>query len=139
VEHAFRCLKGIDLKVRPIHHRLEDRVRAHIFLCMLAYYLEWHMRKVWAPILFEDEERRDNRLQRDPVAPARPSASVRRKKTLRETPDGLPVHSFQTLLRHLATRCRNTCAMKSDQGETTLSQITEASPLQARALKLLTM
>jgi hypothetical protein len=139
VEHAFRCLKGIDLKVRPIHHRLEDRVRAHIFLCMLAYYLEWHMRKVWAPILFEDEERRDNRLQRDPVAPARPSASVRRKKTLRETPDGLPVHSLQTLLRHLATRCRNTCAMKSDQGETTLSQITEASPLQARALKLLTM
>src|SRR6266498_2791368 len=139
VEHAFRCLKGIDLKVRPIHHRLEDRVRAHIFLCMLAYYLEWHMRKAWAPILFEDEERRDNRLQRDPVAPARPSASVRRKKALRVTPDGLPVHSFQTLLRHLAMRCRNTCAMKSDQGETTLSQITEASPLQARALKLLTM
>src|SRR6266540_3833353 len=139
VEHAFRCLKGIDLKVRPIHHRLEDRVRAHIFLCMLAYYLEWHMRKAWAPILFEDEERRDNRLQRDPVAPARPSASVRRKKALRVTPDGLPVHSFQTLLRHLATRCLNTCAMKSDQGETTLSQITEASPLQARALKLLTM
>ncbi len=74
-----------------------------------------------------------------PVAPARPSASVRRKKALRKTPDGLPVHSFQTLLRHLATRCRNTCAMKSEQGETTFAQITEASPLHARALKLLTM
>ncbi|MCI0407378.1 MAG: IS1634 family transposase [Acidobacteria bacterium] len=137
VERAFRCLKGIDLKVRPIYHRVPDRVRAHIFLCTLAYYLEWHMRKAWAPILFEDEHRRHNRHQRDPVAPAQPSTAVRRKKALRKTPDGLPVHSFHTLLRHLATRCRNTCTMKSDKAETTLHQVTQASPLQARALELL--
>jgi hypothetical protein len=137
VERAFRCLKGIDLKVRPIYHRVPDRVRAHIFLCTLAYYLEWHMRKAWAPILFEDERRRHNRHQRDPVAPAPPSTSVRRKKALRKTPDGLPVHSFHTLLRHLATRCRNICTMRSDRTETTLRQLTQASPLQARALELL--
>jgi len=137
VERAFRCLKGIDLKVRPIYHRAPDRVRAHIFLCTLAYYVEWHMRKAWAPILFEDEHRKHNRHQRDPVAPAQPSTSVRRKKALRKTPDGLPVHSFHTLLRHLATRCRNTCTMESDKAETTLRQVTQASPLQARALELL--
>jgi len=137
VERAFRCLKGIDLKVRPIYHRAADRVRAHIFLCTLAYYLEWHMRNAWAPILFEDEHRRHNRHQRDPVAPAQPSTSVRRKKALRKTPNGLPVHSFHTLLRHLAMRCRNTCTMKSDKAETTLRQVTQASPLQARALELL--
>jgi hypothetical protein len=137
VERAFRCLKGIDLKVRPIYHRAPDRVRAHIFLCTLAYYVEWHMRKAWAPILFEDEHRRHNRHQRDPVAPAQPSTSVRRKKALRKTPDGLPVHSFHTLLRHLAKRCRNTCTVKSDKAETTLLQVTQASPLQARALELL--
>lgn len=137
VERAFRCLKGIDLKVRPIYHRVPDRVRAHIFLCTLAYYLEWHMRKAWASILFEDEERGASRQQRDPVAPARPSASVRRKKALRKTPDGLPVHSFQTLLRNLATRCRNTCAMKSERAVNSFRQITNASPLQARALELL--
>ncbi|HUK74338.1 MAG TPA: IS1634 family transposase [Nitrososphaerales archaeon] len=135
VERAFRCLKGIDLKVRPIHHRIDDRVRAHIFLCMLAYYLEWHMRKAWAPLLFEDEERRDRRHHRDPVAPAKPSASVKRKKLLRQTPDGLPVHSFQTLLENLATRCRNTCTLKDNSA--TFRQITDPSPLHSRALQLL--
>jgi hypothetical protein len=136
VERAFRCLKGIDLKIRPIHHRIDDRVRAHIFLCTLAYYLEWHMRKAWAPLLFQDEERRDKRHQRDPVAPARPSASVKRKKTLRQTPDGFPVQSFQTLLKNLATRCRNTCTLK-EKGAT-FRQLTEPSPLQTRAFQLLT-
>jgi hypothetical protein len=136
VERAFRCLKGIDLKIRPIHHRIDDRVRAHIFLCTLAYYLEWHMRKAWAPLLFQDEERRDKRHQQDPVAPARPSASVKRKKTLRQTPDGFPVQSFQTLLKNLATRCRNTCTLK-EKGAT-FRQLTEPSPLQTRAFQLLT-
>ena len=136
VERAFRCLKGMDLKIRPIHHRIDDRIRAHIFLCMLAYYLEWHMRNAWAPLLFQDEERRESRHHRDPVAPARPSASVKSKKVLRQTPDGLPVHSFQTLLKNLATRCRNTCTLK--QKGATFRQLTEPSPLHTRALQLLT-
>jgi transposase len=76
VERAFRCLKGIDLLVRPIRHRTEERVPAHIFLCLLAYYVEWHLRRAWAPLLFEDEERREERLRRDPILPAEPSASA---------------------------------------------------------------
>src|SRR6202007_578881 len=76
VERAFRTLKGVDLLIRPIRHRTEDRVPAHIFLCMLAYYLEWHLRRAWAPLLFEDEERREERKHRDPVLPAKPSSSA---------------------------------------------------------------
>lgn len=138
VEHAFRCLKGIDLRVRPIFHRTEDHVRAHIFLCLLAYYVEWHMRKAWAALLFEDEELDSDRKTRDPVAPAQPSASVKAKKALRTTPEGLPVHSFRTLLEDLASRCRNTCAAKSEdlQGAT-FQQLTDPTPLQAKALELL--
>ena len=135
VERAFRCLKGIDLKIRPIHHRVDDRVRAHIFLCTLAYYLEWHMRKAWAPLLFQDEERRENRHRRDPVAKAQPSASAKKKKASRQTTDGLPVQSFKTLLENLATRCRNTCFFKDKDAN--LRQLTVPSPLQARALQLL--
>jgi transposase len=106
VERAFRCLKGVDLLVRPIHHRTEDHVRAHVFLCMLAYYVEWHMRQALSPLLFHDEELEVDRARRDPVAPAQSSASVRRKKHTRVGDDGLPLHSFQTLLAELATRCR---------------------------------
>jgi len=109
VEQAFRCLKGIDLLVRPIHHRTADRVRAHILLCLLAYYVEWHLRQVWEPLLFEDEELTVDRCHRDPVAPAQASESARRKKKTHTTPDGLPVQSFRTLMAHLGTRCRNTC------------------------------
>jgi len=112
VEQAFRCLKGMDILVRPIRHRTDDHVRAHIFLCFLSYYVHWHMRKAWAPLLFEDEELDANRWRRDPVAPAKPSRSVRRKKTTRLTADGFPVHSFDTLLADLATRCRNLCRTK---------------------------
>src|SRR5205814_4983958 len=75
VEQAFRCLKGLDLRVRPIHHRLEQRVRAHLFLCLLAYYVEWHMRKALKPLLYEDEDLEEARPQRDPVQPAEPSPS----------------------------------------------------------------
>ena len=137
VERAFRSLKGLDLRIRPIHHRTEDHVRAHIFLCMLAFYVEWHMRQALAPLLFEDEELAQNRTRRDPVAPAQASDSAKTKKADRVTPDGFPVHSFDTLLRELATRCRNTCRIPSDPSGTTFQQLTEATPLQARAFQLL--
>ena len=94
VERAFRCLKGIDLLVRPIRHRTEDRVPAHIFLCVLAYYVEWHLRQAWAPLLFEDEKRREERKSRDPILPAKPSDSAERKKHSHRTVEGLPVYSF---------------------------------------------
>jgi transposase len=137
VEVLFRSLKGIDRLVRPIRHRDERRVRAHIFLCLLAYYVRWHMQKAWAPLLYEDEQLPANRLQRDPVQPARPSTSARRKKALRKTDDGLPLHSFDTLLAALQTRCRNRCRAKSLPQSPTFSQITAPNPLQQRALELL--
>ena len=105
-------------------------------LCMLAYYVEWHMRQALAPLLFHDEELDVDRPRRDPVAPAKPSESVRRKKHTRVGDDGLPVHSFQTLLAEFATRCRNTAHLKAD-GARTLQLVTELSPLQARAFQLL--
>jgi len=120
VERAFRCLKGIDLLVRTIRHRTEDRVPAHIFLCVLAYYVEWHLRRAWAPLLFEDEERREERKHRDPVLPAKPSSSAQRKKLSHETADGLPLHSFETLMQDLASRARVTYALKPQKtGEKT--------------------
>ena len=137
VERAFRSLKGIDLRIRPIHHRTEDHVRAHIFLCMLAYYVEWHMRRALAPLLFDDEELRQDRARRDPASPAEISTSAQVKKISRLTADGLPVQSFPTLLRSLATRCRNTCRIPSEPSGTTFQQLTEATPLQARAFQLL--
>jgi transposase len=137
VEQAFRCLKGIDLLVRPIHHRAADRVRAHILLCLLAYYVEWHLRQAWEPLLFEDEELTVDRRRRDPVAPACASASVRLKKKTHATSGGLPVQSFRTLLAHLGTRCRNTCIVSADPNQTTFRQVTEADALQAEALRLI--
>ncbi len=137
VERAFRCLKGIDLRIRPIHHRSADHVRAHILLCMLAYYVEWHMRRAMAPLLFEDEELAHNRRRRDPVAPPEPSASAQRKKTARVTPDGFPVHSFDTLLEILGTRCRNLCRIRQASGDATFRQLTAPTALQARAFELL--
>jgi transposase len=139
VEQAFRCLKGIDLLVRPIHHRTAERVRAHILLCLLAYYVEWHLRQAWEPLLFEDEELAVDRPRRDPVAPAHASASARLKKKTHVTSGGLPVQSFRTLLAHLGTRCRNTCVMTADPHQTTFCQVTEADALQAEALRLLTV
>jgi transposase len=136
VEQAFRCIKGIDLLVRPIYHRAANRVRAHILLCQLAYYVQWHLRHVWEPLLFEDEELAEDRKVRDPVAPARASNSVRLKKKTHVTPDGLPVHSFRSLLAHLGTRCRNTCVVVGDSTETTFRQVTEADALQTQALRL---
>ena len=140
VERAFRCLKGVDLLVRPIRHRTEERVPAHIFLCVLAYYVEWHLRRAWAPLLFEDEERREERQRRDPILPAQPSASAQHKKRSRETADGLPVHSFESLLEELATRGRVTYALKSATSEQksnlTFQQVPKPNPVQARAYEL---
>ena len=109
VERAFRSVKTVDLEVRPVHHRLAARVRAHVFLCMLAYYLVWHMRKALAPLLFDDHDK-DNawKGRSSPVAPAKVSAAAKAKAASRKTADGLPVHSFRTLLQDLATLTRNT-------------------------------
>jgi transposase len=139
VEQEFRCLKGIDLLVRPIHHRTADRVRAHILLCLLAYYVEWHLRRAWEPLLFEDEELAVDRRRRDPVAPARASESARQKKKTHATPGGLPVQSFRTLMAHLGTRCRNTCIVSADLNQTPFRRVTEADALQAEALRLIKM
>jgi len=137
VECAFRSLKGIDLLVRPIWHHTEDHVRAHVFLCMLAYYVEWHLRKALAPLLFDDEELDENRKRRDPVKPAQSSESAKKKKTLRLTSEGLVVQSLDTLLMELGTRCRNRCRIKSDPKGPTFHQLTEKSQLQERAFQLL--
>ena len=137
VERAFRCLKGIDLLVRPIRHRTEERVPAHIFLCLLAYYVEWHLRRAWAPLLFEDEERREERKRHDPILPAEPSASAKAKKYSQQTADGLPVHSFRTLLAELASRARVTYEIKSGDVTLICQQVPTPSPLQARAYELI--
>jgi transposase len=137
VEQAFRCLKGIDLLVRPIHHRLDPRVRAHVLICVLAYYVEWHLRRAWRPLLFEDEELDHDRAVRDPVAPAKPSDSARRKKTTHRTAGGLPVHSFRTLLAHLGTRSRGTYQVVSDPSGATFARVSELDAVQEEALRLL--
>ena len=139
VERAFRCVKGIDLLVRPIRHRTEERVPAHIFLCLLAYYVEWHLRCAWAPLLFEDEQRREQRQRRDPVLAAAPSASAQAKKQSHETREGLPVHSFATLLADLASRARVTYEFKSGELKLTCKQVPEPTPLQDRAYELIRM
>jgi transposase len=137
VERVFRSLKGIDLLVRPIRHRSEDRVPAHIFLCLLAYYVEWHMRRAWAPLLFEDEELPEQRKRRDPIAPPTPSESAKQKKARHQTADGFPVHSFRTLMAELASRARVTYGLQSDPSSPTFNQVPEPTPLQARAYQLL--
>ena len=139
VEQLFRCLKGVDLLVRPIHHRLEPRVRAHVLICVLAYYVEWHLRRAWRSLLFEDEELDRDRQERDPVAAARPSASVRRKKSTHQTATGLPVHSFRTLLAHLGGRKRETYQVASGPSGATIDRLSELDPVQAEALRLLEM
>ncbi len=121
----------------PTQLQMDDCVRAHVFIYMLSYYVEWHMRKALAPLLFDDEELDEQRKKRDPVAPARQSASAKRKKTSRRTPTGFPVHSFETLMEELGTICRNRCRIKSDPSCPTFRQLTEPTPLQVRALQLL--
>jgi len=137
VERLLRTLKGIDIRVRPMHHHQAKRVRAHIWLCGLAYYVEWHMRQALAPLFFDDEALADNRRTRDPVAAAQPSAAAQQKKTRRLTAEGVPIHSFDTLLAALGTRCRNRCRITSDASSPAFYQLTEPTPLQQQALHLL--
>jgi len=137
VERAFRCWKGMDIRVRPIYLRTEEHVRAHIFLCLLAYYVEWHMRAALAPLLFAEEDLAQYRQQRDPVTTAEPSATVQTKKQRKQTEEGFPVQSFPTLLQALATRCRNTCQVQATKETPTFEQVTQATPLQAKAFELL--
>ena len=108
VERMFRSLKTVDLKVRPIHHRKPDRVRAHIFLCMLAYYVEWHMHEAWRELMFADTDQAA-KATRDPVAPAKRSKAAQAKAASHTLDDGTPAHSFSTLLADLAGIVRNTC------------------------------
>ncbi len=137
VERAFRSFKGVDLKVRPVHHRLADRVRAHVFLCMLACCVEWHMRRAPAPLLFDDHDPAAAEAARaSPVAPARVSRAARAEKAGKRTPEGLPVHSFWTLLRDLATLTRNR-VRPPVHGAMTADILARPTPLQAEAFRLL--
>ena len=131
VERAFRSLKTVDLKIRPIHHWLEPRVRAHIFLYMLAYYVEWHMREAWRELLFADEDLEAKR-QRDPLAPAQRSEQALQKIPRRTLDNGIPVHSFQTLLQQLSTIVRNTCRTRdSKSASLTFQMLTTPIPRSA--------
>ena len=136
-ERAFRSCKSVDLKVRPIYHRLEDRVRAHVFLCMLAYYVEWHLRQQLAPILFDDEDPETGRQLRDSVvAPSQRSPGALHKAHHKRTEAGEPVHSFQTLLSDLATISKNRIQPQLP-GSPAFDKITRPTSLQQRALDLL--
>jgi transposase len=137
VERAFRCIKTVDLHVRPVYHWLADRVRAHVFLCMLAYYLEWHMRQCLAPMLFDDTDKEAAEAQRrSVVAQAQRSKAAVKKQTTGLTADGLPVHSFPTLLADLATLARNTI-LTAITPDYPLTVLTRPTPIQQKAFDLL--
>jgi hypothetical protein len=135
VERAFRCIKATDIDIRPIYHYVSPRVRAHVFLCMLAYYLEWHMRQALAPMLFDDHDRAAGEaLRTSPVAKAEPSPAAKRKAKKKCTDNGLPVHSFRTLLADLATLTRNIVRCGKAPEMALLARPTE---IQQRAFDLL--
>ncbi|MGH7910287.1 MAG: IS1634 family transposase [Candidatus Dormibacteraceae bacterium] len=134
VERAFRTWKGLDLQVRPIYHWSADRVRAHVLLCLLAYYVRWHLERAWAPLLFRDEARPE---PADPVAPAQRSAAAQRKASTQQLDDGTPVHSFRTLLADLTTIARNRVVPRGLPAAAAFDCVTTPTPLQARALALL--
>jgi transposase len=137
VERAFRCIKTVDLNVRPVYHWLEGRVRAHVFLCMLAYYLEWHMRQCLAPMLFDDTDKDEaEALRSSVVAQAQRSKAAVKKQTTGVTPDGLPVHSFRTLLADLATLACNTIVTAINPLYP-LAVVTRPTPVQQKAFDLL--
>ena len=137
VERAFRSLKTVDLKVRPIHHRTADRVRSHIFLCMLAYYVEWHMREAWRELMFADTQLQA-KATRDPVAKALRSKAALAKVASHTLDDGTPAHSFSTLMAELATIVSNTCRMpKAGPDAPSFHVLTTPNPKQRRAFELL--
>jgi len=131
VERGFRTLKGPELELRPIHHRLEQRVRAHVFLCMLAYYLSWHLREAWAPLLFKDEHPPPTT---DPVAKAKRSPSAQRKAASKRTEGGGHAHSYKSLIAELATLTRNTIRVPGSSA--TFEKLANANTTQAKALEL---
>lgn len=137
VEKAFRTFKGIDLRVRPIHHRLDDRIRAHLFLCMLAYYVEWHMRIALAPMLYVDEDLESTRTTRDPVARAEPSAKSQAKRDTKTSEDGWPLRRWDGLLQNMATITENTCRVGDAKLAVRFSRVTEPSDYQKRVSSLL--
>ena len=137
VERAFRSLKTVDLQIRPIHHWLGPRVRAHVFLCMLAYYVEWHMRVRLQPILFDDADRATAEAARTSiVAPAEPSPTAAAKRGRKRTQDGLPAHSFHSLLRDLATCTLNQATLAIGKAGPVVL-VARPTPVQARAFELL--
>lgn len=136
VERAFRSMKGMDLRIRPIRHFTEEHVRAHLFLCMLAYYVEWHLRRALGPLLYDDTDLDLERWVRDPVRPAKGSRSATEKKKTGIAVDGFEVHSFETMMVELATRCRHICSTPGSQGLTFTMQ-TEPTPWQAKVMGLL--
>ena len=137
VERAFRCLKTMDLKIRPIHHRLARRVRGHVLICMLAYYVEWHMRRALAPLMFEDHDTpMAERLRRSVVAPAQRSPKALRKARTKRTDEGSPVHSFHTLLQDLASVVKSNIKPKGLELDPFV-KITNPTPLQQKAFDLL--
>ena len=139
VERAFRCMKGVDLRVRPIFLREEDHVRAHFFLCMLAYYVEWHLRRAWAPLLFAEEDGERSWEERDAVDPAPVSRRTRRKKGRKRTEEDLPAHSFATLLEHLGTYQKVVCRRKeaNEKEAVVFVRMTQIDPVQRKAFDLL--
>jgi transposase len=136
VERAFRTLKTTDLRVRPIDHRVPDRVRAHLLLCMLAWYVEWHMREAWRELMFADADL-SAKATRDPVAPARRSPAAMTKISRRTLDDGTPVHSFSTLMAELSTLVRNTCRVPDKTDASDFEAHTTPPPAQRRALDLI--
>jgi len=137
VERAFRSFKTVDLMVRPIRHRLERRVRAHIFLCMLAYYVQWHMMEAWRPLLYADQDQQA-KSTRDPVAPAKRSEAAAKKAATKELPDGSRTHSFQSLIHHLGAIVRNTCRCPGSASKgATFTIDTKPDAKQKEALDLL--
>ena len=137
VEQAFRSLKGLELLVRPIFHRLDGRVRAHVFVCLLAYYVQWQLKRAWAPLLFADEDLAEHRQERDPVASAEPAPELRAKKAARRTEEGHELQSFRELLAELATQCRNTCEFGEAELPLRVTKLTEPTPLARAAFGLL--
>ena len=136
VERAFRSMKGMDIRIRPIRHFTEEHVRAHLFLCMLAYYVEWHLRRALGGLLYDDMDLDLERWVRDPVKPAKGSRSAAEKKKTGEAVDGYAVHSFETMLVELATRCRHICSTPGSQGMT-FTMETEPTPWQTKVMDLL--
>lgn len=137
VERAFRSIKTMDLEVRPINHRLEKRVKAHLLLCMLAYYVKWHMMEAWRSLLFADEDQQAKET-RDPVAPAKRSAKAEKKIQSKQLEDGTAAHSFQSLLRNLATIVRNTCQKQNmDSNMPSFTIDTQHNKKQQEAFQLL--